>query len=410
MTTIVQEGAAAEAVERSIRIIKEKDAAIGAWVYFDPRRARQVAEDVDARFADGPLYGVPVGIKDIFDTNDMPTAYGSSIYAGHHPGRDAALVAQLRQSGAVVMGKTATTEFASPYPARTRNPHNLGHSPGGSSSGSAAAVASGMLPLALGSQTLGSIIRPASYCGVYGFKPSHGRISRAGVLTLSDTLDTIGALGKSVAILETFYRHITGDQRIVTFSSRKPPRLAYCEAPGWEQTTQAARDAFDRAIAKFRSKGLNIQKLVLPEAFLHLVDAGFTVHDYELYRNFSADRLGHWDGLSEKFKEIMRRGAKVSTSQHEDALGIAAWCRDEFAKLMGDFDAVITLSATDEAPEGLDTTGSPAVNVAWTLLRGPCLSLPSLIGAQGLPIGLQLCSPQSTDSSLLACANWLDRG
>jgi Asp-tRNA(Asn)/Glu-tRNA(Gln) amidotransferase A subunit family amidase len=407
MNIALRNGLAQELVERAILAIEAQEPHLHAWSYFDADRARRRARDVDIGFSDGPLYGILVGIKDIFDTDDMVTSYGSEIHSAHRPARDAALVAQLRRSGAVIMGKTATTEFASPHPTRTRNPRNTRHSPGGSSSGSAAAVASGMVPLALGSQTLGSIVRPASYCGVYGFKPSHGRISRVGVLSLSDTLDTIGALGSSLPVLEKFYRHVTGDSS-AAFDGRKP-RVATCEAPGWEHTSKGARDAFDREVERLQQRGVNPRKIVLPQSFLRLPGAGQTIHDYELYANFASERLGHWDQLSDKFQAIMRRGKGVGIGQYEDALGLAGWCRDEFARLMTEFDVLATLSATDEAPEGLESTGSPAVNIAWTLLRGPCVSLPKMLGPKGLPIGLQLCSPQFTDHSLLASANWLDR-
>lgn len=409
MAMELRKGVAQEMVERALLAIERHEESLRAWTYFDASRARLVARDVDELFHEGALYGVLVGIKDIFDTDDMVTSYGSPIFFNHRPVRDAALVSQLRRSGAVVMGKTATTEFASPYPASTRNPRNVQHSPGGSSSGSAAAVASGMVSLALGSQTLGSIIRPASYCGIYGFKPSYGRLSRVGVLTLSDTLDTVGALGDTLSVLERFYWHVTKDRRFSTFADGQKPRAAYCEAPGWEQTTSGAREAFGGEIERLRRRGVKVRKIELPQSFFHLPQAGQTIHDYELHLNFASERFGHWDQLSEKFRGIMRRGENVSVSQYEDALGIAGWCREEFSRLMIEYDFLMTLSATDEAPLGLEGTGSPAVNIAWTLLRGPCVSLPKLLGSKGLPIGIQLCSPQFTDNTLLACANWLDR-
>jgi Asp-tRNA(Asn)/Glu-tRNA(Gln) amidotransferase A subunit family amidase len=409
ITAIVKAGdpnAATKAVQHALEAIAAHNGPIDAWAFLDKERALAEAAAADQRLQHAPLYGVVIAAKDIFETHDMPTGYGSPIYRGHQPSRDAALVALLREQGAVVLGKTRMTEFASSFPTTTRNPRNIKHSPGGSSSGSAAAVASGMVDLALGSQTLGSIIRPASYCGVYGFKPSYGRISRTGVLCLSDTLDTVGVLGSSLGQLEKFHHAVT--KHPAAADTLAGPRLGYCEGPNWSAASAPAKAAFATFVQTLRAKGVNVEKVELPALFEALPAAGLTIHDYEVYRNFAWERCHNSSGFSENFKVIIARGGRISDRSYQDALSVGEKCRDVFPELFRDHDALITLSATDEAPEGLSATGSPAMNIAWTLLRGPCISLPRLSGSEGLPIGVQVVGAPFSDFRTLQCAAWID--
>jgi len=404
-------GDQATAVERAmeaLKVVERTDPLIKAWSFLDKDLVLKAAKKCDQIYRGGELYGTVIAVKDIYDTVDMPTIYGSPIYEGYRPARDANVVAQLRKTGAILLGKTTTTEFASSYPSPTRNPLALAHTPGGSSSGSAAAVASGMVPVALGSQTLGSIIRPASYCGVVGFKPSYGRLSRTGVLSLSETLDTLGFLGRSVSDVARVYRCLAGDRRIRDFD-RAQPSIAFCKAPGWELTSDDARTAIADYVRRLKEKGFAIGEIELPAEFEQLPHAGITIHDFEVCRNFTWEKLCHYEKLSKNFKDILTRGEKVSVNEYEVAIEVGERCRAHFKRVMGSFDILITLSATTEAPKGLTVTGSPAVNIAWTLLRGPCVSLPKLFGASQMPIGVQLIGVQFSDATVLGGAAWLER-
>lgn len=408
MTLTSTNTSASDHALRTIERIKSLEPTIGAWSHFDEAAVLKAAADIDERHVDKELYGVTVGVKDIYDTGDMPTRYGSPIYRDHQPIRDAAAVTQLRLQGALIVGKTETTEFASSLPARTRNPRNTAYSPGGSSSGSAAAVASNMVRAALGSQTLGSIIRPASYCGVVGFKPSYGRISRVGVLSLSETLDTLGVLTNSVTDAERIYRCLAEDRTPSAQFKDRQPRLAFCRTPGWDQASTFARSAMEDYVKRLRAGGVVVGECELPAEFAGIPNAGIVIHDFEAARNLIWERVYHSDKLSSNFHEVLKRAAKLDVGQYERAIRLGEECRSRFAHLCNEFDALLTLSATDEAPHGLSVTGSPAMNIAGTLLRGPCLSLPKLTGANGMPIGVQLIGPQFSDVNLLSAARWLE--
>lgn len=407
MTTLAHTRASDHA-KAAIARIRGLEPTIGAWSHFDEAAVLQAAAMIDERDFDKTLYGVTVGVKDIYDTADMPTRYGSPIYRDHRPVRDAAPVAQLRSHGALILGKTETTEFATSLPARTRNPRNPAYSPGGSSSGSAAAVASGMVDVALGSQTLGSIIRPASYCGVVGFKPSYGRISRAGVLCLAESLDTLGVLTRSVADAERIYRCLAGEHRPSIVFDERQPRIGFCRGPWWEQADASARRVMDDYVERLRAAGLAVGRCDLPDAFAGLPQAAMTIHDFEAARNFAWERAHHPEQLSGNFHEVLARAAKLDTGEYERALILAEECGRCFTQLCDEYDVLLTLSATGEAPQGLGSTGSPALNMAWTLLRAPCVSLPKLTGDNAMPIGIQLVGPQFSDLAVLGAARWLE--
>ncbi len=399
-------------VEDCLQRIQDGDAELQAWCHLATDSAIAAAHCLEGCAPDratAPLRGLPVGVKDIFDTHDMPTAYGSAIFAGHRPAADASAVALLRASGAIVLGKTATTEFAAWPPARTRNPVHPGHTPGGSSSGSAAAVAAGMVPVALGTQTLGSVIRPASYCGIVGFKPSFGRIVRVGVRALAESLDTIGILAREVADCALVYRCLSGVRPVPVPEDADCPKptIAFCRGPDWQLAAPDAREAMERYIESLRISGLAVETLDLPAEFDGLSAAARAIHDFELYRGFADERLRHQELLSESFLLGLERAARHTAPQHAAAVALGAQCRRRFAALCRDhgLDAVLCLSATGEAPEGLASTGDPVMNSSWTLLYAACVSIPLLQGVRGLPIGVQVVAPQFRDEAALRVAH-----
>lgn len=397
-----------EQTQAALRVIKVREPEVRAWAYLDEGSVLETARAIDRRAAGEELYGVIVAAKDIFETADMPTAFGSPIYKDYRPVRDAAVIARLREKGALVLGKTFSTEFASAFPTPTRNPHNLDHTPGGSSSGSAAAVASGMVRVALGTQTLGSIIRPASYCGIVGFKPTYGRVSRSGVLNLSETLDTIGFLGATLDDVERVFYSLTNGISPVGILDERKPRLAFCKGPGWDDASADVQDRIGRYVDSLREEGTLIENLDLRSTLSDVLCAAQTVHDAEAYRNFTWERTQHFDRLSAAFQKVLSRGEAVTQEAYERALIVGEVGRAHMQKVFENFDGLMTLSATQEAPIGLASTGSPSMNAAWTFLRGPCVSLPKLKSASGLPVGVQLIGKPFDDSQLLRCARWLD--
>jgi Asp-tRNA(Asn)/Glu-tRNA(Gln) amidotransferase A subunit family amidase len=342
---------------------------VSAWAWLDAEAALAQARARDAEAPRGPLHGIPVGVKDVIDTADMPTTYGSPIYAGHRPARDAACVAWLREQGAVVLGKTVSTEFATYQPPVTVNPHDPERTPGGSSSGSAAAVAAGMVPLAYGTQTAGSVIRPASFCGVAGFKPRHGWASTDGVKRLSERLDTLGTFGATVAdaALLAGFEVPTGEARI-----------AFCRTP-WAEDAPEVEEAARRVGAP---------ELELPAEFAGLVAAQEALMAHDVARNLEPEWREHRDELSDVLREYIERGREVSAEAAEDAVALADACR---AAWPGGHDALLVPAAAGEAPlrsEG--STGDPLFCRAWTLLGAPAVCVPGLKGPHGMPVGVQL--------------------
>jgi Asp-tRNA(Asn)/Glu-tRNA(Gln) amidotransferase A subunit family amidase len=390
--------------------ITERDGDVGAWEHLDPTAALAQARARDRTPPHGPLHGVPVGVKDIIDTADMPTGYGSPIWRGHRPARDAACVALVREAGGVVLGKTVTTELAYFSPGRTANPHDLGRTPGGSSSGSAAAVADHMVPVALGTQTAGSIIRPAAFCGVVGYKPSFGTISRSGVMAFAESLDTVGSLAGSVADAAL----------LVSVAARRPdlllragpgqaPRVAVYRSAAWDQVSAGSQAALDGAARRLAEAGADISDAALPGWFAELAEAQATVMAFEAARSFAPERREHGDRLSPQLRALLDEGADRAPADYLDALGLAQAGRQELAALFGRHDLILTLSAPGEAPTGLDSTGDPRFNRTWTLLGTPCVHLPTGSGEAGLPVGVQLVGRPGDDARLLASAAWVER-
>ena len=371
----------------------------------------------------GPFGGIPVGIKDIIATTDMPTANGSAIYDGQVPASDAWVVARLRSLGASILGKTVTTEFAWRHPGPTHNPWRRGHTPGGSSSGSAAAVAAGLVPLALGSQTFGSVIRPAAYCGVVGFKPSFGAVPRAGIHPLAGSLDHVGLFTRSVADAAYALSWLaTSDdadrhgQPLVPFSvdpetGLNPlpvPRLALVRTTLWDQADPDQQALIDATARKFRAEGGVVEELVLPEGFEALWSAARTILAAEAGATFAPLVARFPDKASEPLKDLVREGAAIAAVAYVEALRLQANLRAGLASVLQGFDAILTLPAPGPAPEGLAFTGDPAFCVPWTCLGVPALTIPAGESRDGLPLGIQLVGPYRADLRLLRIALWCE--
>ncbi len=403
--------------------IRAHEDTIGAWTWIDPEHALAQARAADearrAGHPTGPLHGVPVGVKDIIDTHDMPTENGSPLYAGRRPGRDATVVSLLRAAGAVIMGKTVSTEFAVYSPGKTANPHDPTRTPGGSSSGSAAAVAAGMVPLALGSQTNGSIIRPASFCGVVGYKPTHGTISRTGALLLSRTLDTIGVFARSVVDAAL------GAQTLMAFDSADPdmraqarpslartaseeppvtPQLAFARTPVWQEADAATRDGFAELADAL---GRTCDEVELPAPFDQAVDWHRAIMYADLAKNLGPDYERGADQISAELRAMIEEGQSVRAVDYNRALDRREVLNAGLDQVFERYDAIVTPAAPSEAPAGLESTGSPIFCTLWSLCGTPAVSLPLLRGENGLPVGVQLVGPRGDDARLLRTARWL---
>ena len=397
---------------------------VQAFQHFDPEHALAQAKERDAYRANGnavgPLHGIPVGIKDCIDTSDYPTENGSKLFEGRRPYRDATVVSKLRQAGAVIFGKTVTTEFAFYHPGKTKNPHDLERTPGGSSSGSAASVAAGMLPLAIGTQTNGSIIRPAAYCGVFGMKPSHGLVSRSGALSHSRVLDHIGPFARSLddiaLILDAMAGYDENDLDTKAYAvpnflagvKEKPPltpRLAYVRTPVWNKVDKTTAEAFEELAD---SLGEVVQRVELHEPIYG--------HAWDDLRAIMTADMAHHHGkivgrggdiASQTLKDFLAEGRKVTATRYLEAISQAK----QYTSALGDFfdhyDAILTPASTGVAPKGLSATGDPAFCSLWTLTGLPAISLPLLQGENGLPLGVQLVGPMNRDARLLRTAKWL---
>ena len=397
------------------------DTEVHAFVHLDPEHALAQARALDRRKADGerigPLHGIPIGIKDIFDTADYPTEFGSTIFAGHRPNADCTAVRKLRGAGAVIIGKTATTEFAYFHPGATRNPRDLNRTPGGSSSGSAAAVAAGMVPLAVGSQTNGSMIRPAAFCGVFGVKPSHGLISRSGALTLSRKLDHVGAFARSIEDLALILDVLAGedaadpDSRPYASPGFRtgaqeappiPPSFALVRSPMWEKADPDAREALEDL-----AKELGAQEVDLPDQYRDAWSGLRAIMAVDMAHNLG----GHIDKggeVSKVFRDLIEEGRRVTATQYLAALRDAQRYADGMAGIFEQLaDAIITPSARGVAPLGIEATGDPVFCSLWTLVGFPSLNLPLLANADGLPIGVQLVGAPGRDERLLRTARAL---
>ncbi|HEY7138642.1 MAG TPA: amidase [Methylomirabilota bacterium] len=413
----------AQLVEACLERVRAVDPDVQAWAFLDPDHARAQAAAADEYRLSGrplgPLHGVPVGVKDIIDTGDMPTENGSVLHAGRTPARDATVVSMLRAAGAVILGKTVTTEFAAYAPGKTRNPHNAAHTPGGSSSGSAAAVAAGMVPVALGSQTNGSVIRPASYCGVYGLKPTHGLIPRHGVLGLARTLDTIGVFARTLDDVALLVEQLVGfDERdpdsrpraripFRDVAAEEPPispLLALVKTSRWDRADADTREAFAELA---EALGDRVEEVELTQS-ADALEWHRLIMEAEMAASLDREWSRGQDRLSDALRTQLERGRQVRAVDYQAARARAAAFAEGLAGLFEErCDAIVTPAAPGTAPRGLESTGDPSFCTLWTLAGMPAITLPLMQGENGLPIGVQLVGPRHGDARLLRTARWL---
>ena len=412
-----------ELVGACLNHIKALEEKIGAWAFLDPEHALNQARAADQALREGrtlgPLHGVPVGVKDIFDTKDMPTEDGTVLHAGNNPAEDATAVVRLREAGAIIIGKTVTTELAVYAPGKTRNPHDPERTPGGSSSGSAAAVAAGMVPLAIGTQGNGSVIRPAAFCGVYGYKPTFGLISRHRVLQQSRPLDQVGVFARTIEDTALIAEAIMGfdesdpDTRLrarpalmATLSEEPPvqPRLAFVKTPMWDQADNDTQEAFTELVAHLGEK---VVEVTLPEIFKDAVGLHRTIMEADLARSFEREYESGRDKLSSILQEMIERGQKVLAVDYNNAVSRMPVFNQALDKVFEWHDAILTPAATGEAPVGLESTGSPIFCTLWTFCGMPAITLPVLQGSHGMPMGVQLVGRRGDDARLLRTARWL---
>ena len=389
--------------------VAEREPDVGAWTYLARQKALAQSSAIEMRREAGVLRGIPIAIKDIIDTQDMPTEHGSPIYKDSIPPSDAACVAMLRRAGATILGKTVTPEFAAVTPGRTSNPHNLKHTPGGSSSGSAAAVADFMVPAAIGTQTVGSTIRPASYCGVVGFMPSHQILPVQGVKVQAGSLDNLGILTRSVADVALVANAVLGCEALQAQPSAVPPRIGFCPSPHWPQAHDSTRRVMQDAIALLRKAGAMIDDVDLAASFNDALDAHWTILAFEFARAMAFEYEAHQERLSAKLVDLLNRGFSTPFADYLEACAVASARRREFAPIIARYDALLTPAAAGEAPEGLNAPSDLLFQRFWTVLHVPAITLPGFVGPQNLPIGIQLIGPHLEDSKLLRVASWIER-
>ncbi|MFZ9244181.1 MAG: amidase [Burkholderiaceae bacterium] len=406
-----------------LAFVQAADEQVQAFVSTDAKAVANAALDlVDTRSRGeptGPLYGVPVGIKDIIDTEDLPTQHGSPIHAGRYAIADATVVRRIRQAGGVILGKTATTEFATFYPAKTQNPHKLGHTPGGSSSGSAAAVAAGFVPVAVGTQTNGSLIRPASFCGVYGFKPSYGLIPRTGVFDQSHSLDQIGFFGKNLSDIALIAQVTAGDDGFDDASKGlvahrfadimdqplpMPPRFCFVKTPWWNQVSPDAQEAYQAFVDLFEGQ---IVELTLPDVVTKAVAWHAAVNESELALGLSREWIHHRDMLSEPMQARLKAAHQITAYDYLVAKSRIPHVCSAFDEFFEKFDAILCPAALGEAPQGLESTGNPIMQTVWSFGGLPSVGLPFLTGGSGLPLGVQAVGAFRQDGRLLRSLKWL---
>lgn len=395
------ESIARECLER----IAMRETTLGAWEYLDPDAVLAGARMLDRAPDRGLLHGVPIGVKDVIDTADQPTGYGSPIYAGHRPARDAACVSRLKEAGALILGKTVTTEFAFAHPAGTRHPFEIEHTPGGSSSGSAAAVADGMVPAALGTQTGGSTIRPSAFCGIVGYKPAFGSIPTGGLKPLAPSLDTIGIMARKIEDIPLLAGALAA--RAVMPACEGPPRVALCRTPYWGSAEAAAQTLVIETAEAVREAGARAREIELPPQFARLDHVHRVVMSAEVARSMDPEWRNDAGRLSTVMRTFIKRGQRQSPRDVAAGWGLVSDCRRRLATICEDGEILMTLPATGEAPRGLATTGDARFCRLWTLLGLPCLHLPVAGGPAGLPLGVQLVAPHNDEDTLLGAARWM---
>ena len=391
-------------VSACLERITLREADVQAWAAIDRKRALADARAMDRAPRRSRLHGIPVGIKDVIDTSDLPTEHNSPIYSNYRPRADASAVSLLRKAGCVILGKTVTTEFANISAAPTRNPHDLKRSPGGSSSGSAAAVADFMVPFALGTQTAGSIIRPAAYCGDYAIKPTFGSINRTGVKPLAESLDTVGIFARDPSDLAAAMEILSG--RLAVPSVERVPNIGFCRTANWHHASRAVQDMLESVLDSLSKSGAQVRDIELPQAIDDLPDDHAVVMGYESARALSWEYETYPEKLSPALLQRLQDGWSVSRVEYDRIQRKAGDARIAFGHLIKDFDFILTPSAEGIAPE-LTTTGNSRFNRAWTLLGNPCVAVPIKTDADGMPVGAQIVGDIGADMELINWAGWL---
>ena len=394
-------------VEMCAEAIATREKEVAAFTTLDLAGARRAADDV--RLSSLALRGLPVGFKDIFDTADLPTQYGSPVYANHRPAADATAVVMTRQAGAIVLGKTVTTQFASLVPSATRNPRNLAHTPGGSSAGSAAAVAAGMVPIAFGTQTAGSVIRPAAFCGVAAFKPSYRLIPMVGVKDVAWHLDTAGLFGASVADVAFVAAAVLQRELRVDGAAPAAPRIAVTRTHLWPKASPAMQQAVESTARIAAAAGAKIADLELPAIVEDAYEAQFAIQDYENIRALAFEYERHRDRIDPLLRTQLDRAAAISADEYDAARRLASRARQLLAAAMADYDVILTPSAPGAAPHGFATTGDPMFNRLWTLMGAPCVNVTGLNDGDGLPLGIQIDGRFGRDHAALEAALFVER-
>ncbi len=389
--------------------ISAREDDVGAFTHLDIEGARAHARKKAEALRALPLRGLPVGLKDIYDTHDMPTEYGSAAYKDHRPAADAATVTMLRRAGGVILGKTVTTEFAHQQTGKTRNPHNLEHTPGGSSSGSAAAVAAGMVPIATGSQTAGSVIRPAAYCGVAGFKPSYKLLPTIGVKCYAWSLDTIGLYGAGVADVAFATAAMSGRDLRVDRSAPAAPRVALMRTHIWAEASADMQNAVDITARALEAAGASVKDAALPPLLEDAWRAHKVIILYEAARSYAHEYDNKRDLLGPKTVAMLDEAQTVGVDAYDDARRIAKRARLALADLMGEFDVILTPAAPGAAPHGIGATGQAIFNLLWTLMGAPCVNVPGLSDSSGMPLGVQIVGRFGRDRAALEAALFVER-
>lgn len=404
----------AEAVTRAcLDRIDAREPELHAWAYLDAELALEQARDLDRGPHRGALHGVPIGVKDIIDTFDMPTEMGSPIYAGNRPAADASCVALMRGAGAVILGKTVTCEFAGMSPGITRNPHNPDHTPGGSSSGSGAAVADFMVAAAFGTQTGGSVLRPSSYCGIVGFKPSYGTFNVGGVKAAAVSLDTLGLHARSVDDIDLLTDVLVGRPHEPKAAPNAPPTIGFCRTPLWELAQPETVEAVEDAAARLKAAGATLRDIELPEEFSILTETRSKFNGRDIFNRYERSRLmahewnNHRDKISDALAGIIQQGLDTDYDDYVEAMRLADGCRAQLNDVFDGIDVILAPSADGEAPKGLEFTGSPRFQGLWTVLYAPSITMPTHRGPNNLPVGIQLVAPRREDDRLLSVSRWV---
>jgi Asp-tRNA(Asn)/Glu-tRNA(Gln) amidotransferase A subunit family amidase len=380
---------------------------VHAWAFLDPELVLAQARALDAAPVRGPLHGVPLGVKDVMDTFDMPTQMGSPIYAGYRPFADAACVALARTAGALIVGKTVTAEFAGIAPGPTTNALDPTRTPGGSSSGSAAAIAAGMIPAALGTQTGGSIHRPASYCGIIGFKPTQCTINRAGVKPAAERFDTIGILARDLDDIGLLFAVLTNGAAPVAATARRPERIGLCRTPLWSRAQPETVAAVEESAERLRRTGIAVTHVTLPPIFDGLNGARSTINDYQRAHALRHEWQTQPHAFSAQLARVVRHGLTISLDELNAAVRLAEQCRAALDGAFGDTDLLLAPCVDGEAPRGLESTGEHQFQSLWTTVDVPTSSLPAYRGPNGLPVSIQLVARPLHDVELLGFMRWI---